>query len=131
MVMVQGVGTATFPTLVAVTMTLPRNSPVVLSVPADVTIMSAWQKLASACTVGGSCSGVSACGFALDRQHKKHPQPALHTLREAVHLDFRAQHEHPISASMGVGRRRRNCLMNAYLCALGGRYQGDRPRPTR
>ena len=70
MVMVQGVGTATLPTLVAVTMTLPRNSPVVLSVPADVTIMSAWQKLASACTVGGSCSGVSACGFALDWQQE-------------------------------------------------------------
>lgn len=66
MVMVQGVDTATGPILDAATITLPRNSPVALSVPADVTIMVAWQKFASAFTVGGSCP--SGLGFVLNRQ---------------------------------------------------------------
>ena len=69
MVMVQGVGTATGPTFVVVTITLPRNSPVALSVPADVTNICAWQKLAFAFTVGGSCDGSSAFGFALRIPH--------------------------------------------------------------
>lgn len=58
MVMVQGVGTATGPVLVADTITLPRNSPVALSVPAAVTLICALQKLASARVVGGSWTGI-------------------------------------------------------------------------
>lgn len=65
MVIIQGVGTATEPIFVMVTITLPRNSPVALSVPADVTSICAWQKLVFAFTVGGSCDGSSAFGFAL------------------------------------------------------------------
>ena len=57
MVIVQGVGTATGPVLVVDTITLPRNSPVALSVPAAVTIICALQKLASAWVVGGSWTG--------------------------------------------------------------------------
>lgn len=40
-----------------------------LSVPADVTNICAWQKLAFAFTVGGSCDGSSAFGFALRIPH--------------------------------------------------------------
>ena len=71
MVMVQGVGTATGPVLVVDTITLPRNSPVALSVPAAVTIICALQKLASARVVGGSWTGTF--GLILRSHHSALP----------------------------------------------------------
>ena len=84
MVMVQGVGTATGPVLVVDTITLPRNSPVALSVPADVTIICVLQKLLFAVVVGGSWTGTlglilrspfSLCQDGLDRSTDDHALP--------------------------------------------------------
>ena len=77
MAMVQGVGTATGPVLVVDTMMLPRNSPVALSVPADVTIICVLQKLLSAVVVGGSWTGT--LGLILRSNHG----PLLKMLRSA------------------------------------------------
>ena len=124
--MVQGVGTATGPTLVAVTTTLPRNSPVALSVPADVTSICAWQKSAFAFTVGGSCDGSSAFGFALLRPQKQYCHRL--TCKESGwwcascrYVRYSAVHVTPMSMHGA----------ETYFCALGGRYQGVNPSPTR
>ena len=119
MVMVQGVGTATGPTFVVVTITLPRNNPVALSVPADVTSICAWQKLAFAFTVGGSCDGSSAFGFAL-RSHAASTGLQVGLLMMLI-TPFKGQQPGSFSLDWNIVQQLRHCVTDSWtpLRSLG------------